>query len=250
MTIIVCTHIYAWRVYDEVPLCVAANRDETLSRPFKTPHVWNSTPSIFAPKDTEEGGTWIGYNKERVLIGMTNRWLNSEGRRSRGLLVRDCLKKKSAKRAVDYAQSELKQEQYRPFHLVCADDQSFYTITHNGEGSATTVRRDPGIYVAENVGFGGEWFIPLHRAKKAKNQIESAKKIYERMTTPVPATCTEWKDIAKTVLQDHKYGACRHGDGYGTKSSSIITVGETINYYFAEGSPCKSNYKSISVPFS
>jgi uncharacterized protein with NRDE domain len=89
----VCTLVIAWQVLADAPVAVAANRDEALARPAEPPELIEGDPAIVAPRDAEAGGTWLGYNDRRLLVGLSNRWTEAEiaGERSRGLLVRDLL---------------------------------------------------------------------------------------------------------------------------------------------------------------
>jgi len=103
----VCTLIVAWRVFEEAPVCVAANRDEAVDRPSTSPRRWPRDPPVVAPRDERAGGTWLGYNAEGLLAAVTNRWMPGEGERSRGLLVRDALGARSADGAIEVVRERL-----------------------------------------------------------------------------------------------------------------------------------------------
>ncbi|MDR9382369.1 MAG: NRDE family protein, partial [Natronomonas sp.] len=53
-----CTLIVAWRVFDDAPVCVAANRDEATDRPSSPPRVREGDRPVLAPRDERAGGTW------------------------------------------------------------------------------------------------------------------------------------------------------------------------------------------------
>ena len=76
----------------QAPL-LAANRDEVYARPFSSPRRWVADTPFWAPRDEEEGGTWIGVNRNGLVVAITNRSrLPAEGgRASRGLLVTGAL---------------------------------------------------------------------------------------------------------------------------------------------------------------
>ena len=64
------------------PILIANNRDEYLSRTFKSPgYHWNN--SIFAGKDISEGGSWLGLNENGVCAAILNR--DSDNLRNKNL---------------------------------------------------------------------------------------------------------------------------------------------------------------------
>jgi len=68
--------------------------------------------------------------------------------------------------------------------------------------------------------------------------------------TTNPPTAAAWRERAATVLGDHEYGVCIHGDGFGTRSASLIEIerqsAESVgNYWFANGPPCRSRFKRV-----
>ncbi|MEE8556561.1 MAG: NRDE family protein, partial [Myxococcota bacterium] len=92
-----CTLIVLDRVVPRVPLVVASNRDEYLSRPAAPPALVRAEgpegiPRV-APQDLEAGGTWMGVNARGLFVGLTNRpsTRRDRNRRSRGKLVMDAL---------------------------------------------------------------------------------------------------------------------------------------------------------------
>ena len=55
-----------------------------------------------------------------------------------------------------------------------------------------------------------------------------------------------WLDRAAGVLGDHEYGVCVHGDGFGTRSSSLVHVAEAgVTYEFADGPPCRTPFERV-----
>jgi len=86
-----CIIFIAKNVHPDVPLLIAANRDEFYARPTQSPHWWEDAPHIFAGKDLQAGGTWLGYNKQNRIAGITNLrrldWYKADAK-SRGELVK------------------------------------------------------------------------------------------------------------------------------------------------------------------
>ena len=67
-----CIIFVAKNVHSSVPLIIAANRDEYYARPTQSPDWWEDAPHLFAGKDLQAGGTWLGYNKQNRVAGITN----------------------------------------------------------------------------------------------------------------------------------------------------------------------------------
>ena len=54
------------------PLIVAANRDEYYARPALAAHTWDDHPNIFAGRDIEARGTWLGVSTTGRFAAVTN----------------------------------------------------------------------------------------------------------------------------------------------------------------------------------
>ena len=228
-----CTLILAWQLFDGTPIAAAANRDEAAGRPSRPPGILDEDPTVVAPQDEEAGGTWIGYNDEGLFVGVTNRRADIDGERSRGLLVRDALARESAADAVSYVESELAEREYAGFNLVVADAED--AVLLEWDGVLRTTALDPGVHVVVNEGYDGE-------ARKSTRIREVARPDDEE-------TAEAWFERMKGVLADHDMGVCVHGDGYGTRSSSLVAVESSGEgrYRFADGRPCETDYEEVSV---
>jgi uncharacterized protein with NRDE domain len=237
----VCTLIVAWQVFEEAPVCVAANRDEAFGRPSTPPTVREGDPRIVAPRDEDAGGTWLGYNENGVLVGITNRWVDGDGDRSRGLLVEDALSEPTARKAIDHVEAELDAREYTPFHLLAADTDDCLLVEW-GDGHQVT-EFDPGVHIVVNVGFDGEWFVPSRRPDVGRQQAANADRIRAEIQSRPGETAGEWTRRAGEVLGTHEFGACIHGDGFGTRSSSLIRLGEERVFEFADGPPCETPFE-------
>jgi len=169
-----CTLIVLRQVVPDQALIVASNRDECLARPAAPPHVTDmqSGEPFVAPQDLEAGGTWIGVNAARLLIGLTDR-TDTAGPggatqqphvyRSRGLLVRDLLLMSSVAavrerlahvRLADVFESRAPMDRwsdaYRPFNLIAIDDTEGLRVTQTNEGSPALASLDRGVHVLCN----------------------------------------------------------------------------------------------------
>lgn len=241
-----CTLILAWQVFDDAPVVVAANRDELYERPSEPPRKRNWEVPVVAPKDERADGTWLGYNEHGVLVAITNRWQgeNVTGERSRGLLVRDALAYESAEAATRFVERELDGRTYDGFNLVIADAAAAILVEYDRGRTVTNL--EPGVHVVVNVGADGNYDIPDARAEVATTQAENADAVVRALYPEPGETSSAWLDRAGAVIADHDYGVCIHRDGFGTKSSSLIRLGEGIReFQFADGPPCETAYERV-----
>ena len=245
-----CTLTLAWRVFDEYPVVVAANRDEALERSSEPPGVYREDPLTIAPRDAEAGGTWIGYNEHGVFAGITNRWGTPDlaGERSRGRLVADALEARSAAEAAALVEDETTAREYDGFYLVLADKRDAVCLQWNGALERTEF--EPGVHVVVNAAVDDDVRLPPERTEVAREQAANARRVRRELTVGREETVDGWLERAGGVLGDHDYGVCVHGDGYGTRSSSLIALGENSRYLFAPGPPCEAGYEPVAVATS
>src|SRR5688500_2694134 len=93
-----CLILLATNAHPDYPLIVAANRDEAYSRPAAAAAFWEDHTDVFAGRDLERGGTWLGIARNSRFAAITN---SRQGRRpvaerSRGELTREYLTGKTA----------------------------------------------------------------------------------------------------------------------------------------------------------
>ena len=241
-----CTLVLAWQVFTDAPVVAAANRDERLDRPSEPPSVISEEPGIVAPQDAEAGGTWIGYNEHGVFVAITNRWTDRDvaGDRSRGLLVRDALGEPSAEEAVRLVERELDERSYEGFNLVVTDASAALYVEYDG---AARVRNfEPGVHVVVNVGADGAYVVPAGRADAGERQARNADEVAAALAPEPGETSGLWLDRAADVIGDHDYGVCVHHDRFGTRSSSLVTIGpDGSSYRYADGPPCETDYRQV-----
>lgn len=231
-----CTLIAAVRRWPGVPLVVAANRDEYLSRPARPPFVWEGEPLVVAPKDDLAGGTWLGLNARGLFVGVTNRAGTAldAGRRSRGALVAEALRAPSALALRDRL-AGLEAGTYNPFHLFYADRETAHLTWSDG----TLVRYQalaPGVHVITERSLGA-------------GDVGREAAIRERWGREVEGRALSL-DLIRPLLTEHgendpRAGTCVHldGAGYGSRSSLLLSLGdtwETTVLRWAEGRPCQS----------
>ncbi|HYD56299.1 MAG TPA: NRDE family protein [Burkholderiales bacterium] len=127
----------------DLPLVVAANRDEFHARPATRCAWWKDRPEILAGRDLEAGGTWMGVSRSRRFAAVTNYRGAREARasESRGALVTGAL---LGSAPADFiAGVERRAAEYSGFNLLVADDTSLWWLSNRG-GAARSL--SPGIY--------------------------------------------------------------------------------------------------------
>jgi uncharacterized protein with NRDE domain len=256
----VCTLILAWRLFGDAPVVAAANRDEALDRESSPPAVSGTEPRVLAPRDERAGGTWMGYNDRGLFVAVTNRWAGPDlaGERSRGLLVREALDRADASEAHEFARAELAAREYDPFHLLVADAEAATLL--EWDGTLGVHGLSPGLYVVRNVGWTATYRPPADGKHDAEStftpaggpgpeagarQHRSLRRTRETLAPGDDEAVDSWIDRAERALGDHEFDLCVHGDGFGTRSSSVVALGAdgSGRFEFADGPPCETGYE-------
>ena len=242
-----CTLALAWQVFDDAPVAVAANRDESLERESRPPGVYREEPLVVAPRDAAAGGTWIGVTEHDVVVGITNKWNDADlaGERSRGLLVADTLEAASATDAASIVEAETASTEYEGFYLVVADASDAFCYEWNGE--LARIDFEPGVHVVVNAAVDDHVDAPASRIDAARAQARNGQAVRRALAIESGKAVDAWLERAGSVLGDHEYGVCIHRDRFGTRSSSLIATGEASTYRFAPGSPCRTSYEPVVV---
>ena len=58
-----CLIGFAFQAHPEIPLLIAANRDERHARPASGADFWDDAPEVLGGRDLEGGGTWLGVTR-------------------------------------------------------------------------------------------------------------------------------------------------------------------------------------------
>lgn len=164
-----CLLLMAYRCHPEFPLIVAANRDEFFNRPTAAAAYWADHPDVLAGRDLEQGGTWMGVNKNGRFAALTNvrdpSALRSRAK-SRGHLVSKFLTGyDTPTNFLETLASE--SDDYNGFNLIVgANDELAYF------GSVTKKAAPilPGVYGLSN----DQLDTPWPKVVRAKTKLKSA----------------------------------------------------------------------------
>jgi len=239
-----CTLLVGSRIWSGTPLLVAANRDERLDRPSAPPAILTlGERRIFAPSDLLAGGTWLGVNDAGLLVAITNRFQpggppSSDGKLSRGLLVRQALTLREARGAAEVL-SATSPQSYNGFHLVLADSSSAWVVWSDGT-KISSEELPSGLHVITERSFAA---APSQREERLLveanrlaalprppiSQLEAALQIHHE--DPIESTCVHLTEL-----------------NYGTRSASTIRFDEAgpRSYRYASGPPCSNAFEDVS----
>lgn len=233
-----CTLIVSVRQHRDVPLVVAANRDEVLDRPASSPRRWPGEPFV-APRDEQAGGTWLGLNVHGLFVGVTNRFPADKhlDRESRGALVVDALRAKSA-RALHEQLSGLSPRRYNAFHLLYADAADAFVTWSDGHA----LRQDalpPGLHVVTERSLGGDDHARTRLVRDAWPQVSPGGAL------PTPEALQHL--LATGRPEGPLGGVCVEAPAfnYGTRSSLVLFRAEPLAHsrlYWADGRPDRTPF--------
>ena len=223
---------------------MAANRDELLDRPSSPPVAWDGAQSgIFAPRDLQAGGTWLGLNAAGLFVGITNRMgaRSGEPRRSRGLLVRDALRAASAAEAAETAAASLP-DTYDGFHLILADRREAWLV-HSDLAALRSERLSPGVHVVSERSLG---------AAGSDRAVAVASRLRDLCAAGVPDTAALAAILGRhpDPGEDPLFAPCVHltGAPYGTRSSTLLWLGpDEARMAHADGPPCRTPYDDLTA---
>jgi len=215
----------------KTPLLVAANRDESYSRPSAPPA--EIEPGIIAGKDLESGGTWLGINKHGLFVAVTNR--RTPARRpeslSRGLLALETLRCRKLACVEGIVERRVADHAVAGFNLVAVVDGEGLCLHYDG-----TLRRAP---------FGAGIHV-ISSDRDLDDPAMPEKQTLDRFIAARPGLPDV--DSLRSFLSSHEGDrpVCKHGDGYGTVSSTILvddSGGPRLLH--ADGPPCRTEFVGI-----
>lgn len=150
-----CLIVFAWQPGNHRVLRLAANRDEFYARPSAALGEWPDAPGVFAGRDLQAGGTWLGLNAHGRFAALTNIRdpQQKAGPRSRGGLVADyLLGQESAPAYLDRIMRDA--AEYAGFNLLVGDARQLWHF-NSREGRPRPL--ESGIYGLSNATLDTPW---------------------------------------------------------------------------------------------
>lgn len=226
-----CLILFAYHVHPEIPLIVAANRDEFYQRPTKAAHFWKDRPDILAGRDLEKMGTWMGISKNGRFAALTN-YRNpheeTEGKRSRGELVVQYLTYNG--NSEDYIKRlEKEKGDFPGYNILIGDVNKLYYYS-NVNSQMKVI--EPGIYGLSNHFLNTDWpKVKIGKKGLLKVLTKENEQIKEELfqlldnSTPAPdellpytGVSLEWERMLSPLFIK--------SDHYGTRSSAVLFMRE------------------------
>ena len=145
-----CLIFIAYRPQAGLKLVIAANRDEHFTRPTAAAHFWADDPDVFAGRDLDKGGTWLGVTRSGRFAAITNfRGAPPVANgRSRGAIAAAFLRSSAAPPAFIEALAG-DARHYQGFSLIAGDANSLWYYSNQdtqharGRGRALTGKKPP-----------------------------------------------------------------------------------------------------------
>jgi uncharacterized protein with NRDE domain len=246
-----CVIVLFFQIHPQLPLVVAANRDEYYARRSSVAERLSDSPRAVGGRDLERGGTWMGAAEGGLFVGLTNRRTMGPpepARRSRGEIVLSALRAGSAG-AIERLLAGIDARAYNPFNLVFGDARSLHVAYgREGERAVLVEPLRPGLHVLGNDTLGA----PSWKARRAEDLarplverpwFEMAPALHRVLADhamPAPEEAPEPPPWMDREVARHLQAICVHTPTYGTRSATLAAIGSNgvLHYAFAPGPPC------------
>lgn len=226
-----CLIVFAWQLMPSSPLIAAANRDEFFERPAAPASWWDDHPNIYAGRDLQAGGTWMGVTREGRFAAITNIRAPSERKKdvpSRGGLVRDYLA--SDLTPQDYVeQISGSTEHFNGFNLLVGNRDELIWFSNRGHDNPRNGKPLwPGIYGLSNALLNDPW----HKVVKTRAQFGSLlcqnapdDAYFEMLSDTAQAPDVRLPDTGVDLDTERMLSAvCIQSPVYGTRSSTLVRL--------------------------
>jgi uncharacterized protein with NRDE domain len=242
-----CTIAILIDVVGGAPIVLAANRDELYARPTLGPRVLDPHSQIVGGLDLLSGGTWLAVRPDGQFAAVTNQValaIPPLGLRSRGLAVMELA---AADDPEAYA-AAIDARQYASMNLVWRDRRGVAVgYGRREEGTFEIERLGRGIHVLCNDRLGAPGFprgVRLQRALEALPLDKGVAALREPIARALADHTRE--SLADTPpshlrpeLARELTATCIHSPEYGTRSATILAVGDgVLSYDVADGPAC------------
>ena len=152
-----CLILFAHGLHADLPLVVAANRDEFHGRPAAAASWWDDQPDLLAGRDLQDRGTWLGISRIGRFAAVTNFSEEppapSSAARSRGELTTGFLAGRESPAAY-LARIAQRGDQYRGFNLLVGDGRELHYLCNRNGGPRAL---PPGLYGLSNSVLDSAW---------------------------------------------------------------------------------------------
>ncbi|HEY0287932.1 MAG TPA: NRDE family protein [Pseudomonas sp.] len=220
-----CLIVFAWRPDHPQTLVLAANRDEFYARPTLPLAQWENAPQVYAGRDLEAGGTWLGVHADGRFAALTNIRNPDQplGRRSRGELVAQYLS--GSLSISEYLQEvAARAAEYGGFNLLVGNREELHFLSALDPAPQ---RLSEGVYGISNAGLDTPWpkLLKAKAALTAELDDPQPEKLFRFLADPQTAPVSELPDtgvgLATETLLSSVFIASLN---YGTRASTVLIV--------------------------
>ena len=226
-----CILFIAKNRHPDFPLIIAANRDESHTRPSCSMHYWQDQNNILAGRDLTKGGSWLGINTQGDFCAVTNFRTGrpvSETAKSRGELVQSYLS--GQYNDIQYKQKlQDDHKQYNPFNLVFGDLDNLSVFS--SEDGALKAMPD-GYHSLSNGYFDQQWPKMSRGVQNLTNLInqQSDIAIGELNKIMQDQSKADTNDLPSTgvsqEIEKHLSSIFITGPDYGTRTTTYLFFSE------------------------
>lgn len=226
-----CLIIFALRARADLPLVVAANRDEEYARPTTPAAPWPDAPHVIAGRDLRAGGTWLGMTRDGRWAAVTNfrePAPRPAGAPSRGKLVADYLTGDSTPEAY-LRELATRADQFDGFNLLVGEGGSARWFSNRAANHPLHDRDlPPGVYGLSNHLLNTPW----PKVEKGRADLEHALETGAQPDVVLEGlldrTLADEADLPQTgvPLDLERVLSARFitGTRYGTRSSTVLRI--------------------------
>lgn len=246
-----CLILIAWQQHPDFPLILLSNRDEFYQRPTQIPHFWVDQQNVYAGRDLQAEGTWLGVNRSKRLAAVTNYRDPSRLKTnvvSRGQLTSAFLSNHSA--LDNYlSEVELQVDRYNDFNLVLFEERTLVCF----ESKTKKIHfLNPGIYGLSNHFLDTPWPKVILGKQQLSQSLKDWGSHY-RTLQDIENNIESLDPLIKILANDHIYpdsslpstglpidlerrlsAAFIKSDDYGTRASSIVIANQSGDFLFFE----------------
>lgn len=217
----------AIRAHPHYRLVVAANRDEFHARPASPASEWSDRPGAYGGRDLAAGGAWLAADRRGRLAVVTNvrRLPLADGRRSRGMLVRDWLQSDQPIAAAHLDLTACSGE-FAPFNLIFGDiDQLYY----HSRDLASPTPLTASIHTLSNAALDTPWPKTVRLSTRMRDWCEHADPAVDALLAALgdsaPANDNDLPDTGMGLDRERFLSSpFIVSEAYGTRCGTIYTV--------------------------
>jgi len=236
-----CLILFSCGAHRFFPLVVAANRDEHHARPAAAAAFWPDHPHIYAGRDLEKGGSWMGISTRGRFCAITN---FREGRpgpaapRSRGDIVSGFLAGEMS--AASYLEALAADAgDYNPFSVLAGDLSGLHAWSNRSDAAPRRIA--DGVHGLSNHLLDTPW------PKVSAGVAALSSTLDEQDADSIAGTMFSYlagRDVVPdAALPETGIGLQRErelsppfitGAHYGTRTSTLLLVGRDGTVFFHE----------------